>query len=76
MLTVVLAGTGSPLVFPEGPAIEDTEIDSEVRVVDSSGRILAVIHRADVSMFSTDPEAFADTQEPAPESASSSEPSA
>src|SRR5262249_12930441 len=58
MLTVTLAGTGSHLLFPHGASIDDAENKAEVLIKDDAGRILAVLQRSDVAIYSTDPEGF------------------
>ena len=50
-----LAMTGGVVVIPEGKAVVDTEGQSEIRVLDSAGRVLVVFNRPDVSMYTQKP---------------------
>ena len=71
MLTIILAGTGSQLVFPHGASIEDGEKDSEIAIKDESGKTLAILQRSAFSMFSTDPLVFKEMEDGAREQGNS-----
>jgi hypothetical protein len=55
VIYVYLAHTGGEVVFPEGAAVVESEDDPSVRIVDTTGRILAVFSKADLSLYADKP---------------------
>jgi hypothetical protein len=55
VLYLYLTQTGAEVVFPDGQTLVEVEDDPVVRVLDVRKRVLAVFHKADVSLFSSKP---------------------
>jgi hypothetical protein len=56
MLKVFLSGSGGEVQIPDAVAVVDGDPYSNVHIVDAQGRTLVVFQRADLLMFSANPE--------------------